>query len=60
MIKINLNKKYLTSKEYYNAKIINDIIYNEQTHIVSVFKDYLIYDDISEFLKRFYLKIEAK
>ena len=50
----------MTSREYYNVKIINDIIYNENTHIVSVFKDYLIYDDISEFLKRFYQKIETK
>ena len=56
---MNLNKKYLTSREYYNVKIINDIIYNEQTHIVSVFKDYLIFDDISEFLKRFYNKLES-
>jgi hypothetical protein len=44
----------MTSKEYYNVKIINDIIYNEPTHVVSVFKDYLIYDDVSEFLKRPY------
>ncbi len=50
----NLNSKYLTSRDFYNVKIINDIIYNECTHIVSVFKDFLIYDDISEFLKRFY------
>lgn len=40
--------------EYYNIKVINDIIYNEPTHVVSVFKDYLIHDDISEFLKRTY------
>jgi hypothetical protein len=59
IIKQNLEKKYLTSREYYNVKIINDIIYNEQTHIVSVFKDYLIYDDISEFLKRFYFRLES-
>lgn len=59
MIKRNLEKKYLTSREYYNVKIINDVIYNEQTHIVSVFKDYLIFDDISEFLKRYYNKTEA-
>ena len=50
----NLEKKYLTSWEYYNSKIISDIIYNENTHIVSVFKDYLIFDDVSEFLKRSY------
>ena len=44
----------MTSKDFYNVKVVNDVIYNEQTHIVSVFKDYLILDDISEFLKRFY------
>ncbi|CDW89624.1 UNKNOWN [Stylonychia lemnae] len=55
----NLNKKYLTSREYYASKVINDIIYNEQIHIVSVFKDYLIFDDISEFLKRFYFRQES-
>jgi hypothetical protein len=50
----NLFKKYMTSRDFYNVKIINDIIYNEATHIVAVFKDYLIYDDLSEFLKRKY------
>ena len=40
--------------EYYNVKIINDIIYNENTNVVCIFKDYLIFDDVSEFLKRFY------
>lgn len=59
VIRNNLEQKYLTSKEYYNTKIINDIIYNETTNIVSVFKDYLIYDDVSEFLKRFYKKNES-
>jgi hypothetical protein len=58
IIEENLNKKYLTSREYYNVKIINDVIYNENTHIVSVFKDYLIFDDVSEFLKRSYNKSE--
>lgn len=50
----------MTSKDFYNVKIINDIIYNESTHIVSVFKDYLILDDISEFLKRRYASFETK
>lgn len=39
--------------------IISDIIYNENTHIVSIFKDYLILDDISEFLKRYYMHNES-
>ena len=55
VIRYNLERKYLTSRDYYNVKIVNDIIYNENTHVVSVFKDYLIYDDVSEFLKRFYM-----
>lgn len=44
----------MTSKDFYNVKVINDVIYNENTHLVSIFKDYLIFDDISEFLKRSY------
>lgn len=60
VVKNNLEQKYLTSKEYYNTKIVNDIIYNEQSNVVSVFKDYLIYDDVSEFLKRSYNTTEAK
>ena len=44
----------MTSDEFYNVKVVNDIIYNESTHVVSIFKDYLIIDDISEFLKRSY------
>lgn len=35
-------------------------MYNEPRHIVSVFKDYLIYDDFSEYLKREYKMIESK
>ena len=34
-------------------------MYNEPRHIVIVFKDYLIYDDFSEYLKRYYIKQEA-
>lgn len=49
----------MTSRDFYNIKIINDIIYNEPTHIVAVFKDYLIYDDLSEFMKRYYDKQES-
>jgi len=54
-----LEKKYLTSRTYYNVKVINDIIYNECSNIVSQFKDYLIFDDVSEFLKWFYNITEA-
>ena len=49
-----IEAKYKTTIESYNIKVINDIIYNENSNIVCIFKDYLIYDDTSEFLKRFY------
>ena len=54
----NIIKKYI-NPEYYLKNIINNIIYNEKTHIVAIFKDYLILDDCSEFLKRYYKKIES-
>jgi len=54
MIQNTLSKKYSTNRDYYNVKIVNDLIYNENTHIVSIFKDYLILDDINEFQKRSY------
>ena len=41
-------------------KTVNDLIYNEPTNVVALFKDYLIYDDINEFLKRRYSKPESK
>ena len=55
LIMTNLGRKYGNcQEEFENLKVVNDLIYNEQTHIVSIFKDYLILDDINEFLKRFY------
>ena len=37
----------------------NNIIYNEKTRVVALFKDYLITDDSSEFLKRYYTRKES-
>ena len=45
---------------YKEVKGINDLVYNEPTRLVSVFKDYLILDDINEFLKRPYTNEEQK
>lgn len=59
LVRESLDKKYLTSQDYYNSKIVSDIMYNENRHIVSVFKDYLIFDDFSEYLKRYYRDQEA-
>ena len=34
-------------------------MYNEPRHVVSIFKDYLIFDDFSEYLKRPYTNAES-
>jgi hypothetical protein len=65
---INLEKKiykrfqkfYFTSIDFYNIKIINEIISNENSHIVAEFKDFLIKDDYSEFIQRFYIKEDSE
>ena len=55
-----LVKRYNKPLSYHDVKIINDILYNEKTHYVEEFKEYLIYEDYNEFLKRFYKKSELK
>ena len=50
---------YKTDENTYNYKLITDIIYNEKTKLVAKFKDFLIYDDISEFFRRYYLFNES-
>ena len=67
--KNNISKDYFTkyklsksillkeaNKKYYNYTYINTtyLIFNEKCEIVSRFKDYLIFDDTTEFLKTFY------
>ena len=54
-----LYAKYKLSHLQYGSTIINNIIYNEKSHIVALFKDFLILDDTSEFLKRYYTQSES-
>ena len=54
----DLYKKYSTNEYSYRYINTNYLIFNEKCRIVSIFKDYLIYDDNTEFLRRFYKKIE--
>lgn len=60
LIQKGLSDRYSSNRDFYNLKIVNDLIYNENTHVVSIFKDYLILDDINEFLKRPYTLQETK
>ena len=52
-LKMSTNlQKYNCSIEKLNKKIITDIIFNENKRVVSIFKDYLIWDESSEFFKK--------
>jgi hypothetical protein len=58
-MKTSLEGKYADQhEEYSQMKSVNDLVYNEPTHLVSVFKDFLILDDVNEFLKRPYTHAE--
>ena len=58
-IKENLIKKYNSSEYTLQYINITNLIFNERCSIVSKFKDYLLYDDSTEFLRRYYLKEES-
>lgn len=52
-------KKYSITKQIYDIFVINSIIFDQKMHIVSTFKNYLLWDETSEFLKRFYYRTES-
>lgn len=54
-------KKYFKNvKNKYNLYVINRILSNCKCHIVALFKDFLLYDDDAEFLKRYYKSYEVE
>ena len=53
----NNYKKYFHKK--YEIQIIENVMCNEACHFVALFKDYLIADDYSEYLRRIYKKHES-
>ena len=55
IIKWNL-EKYNSSPLFYEKFQILLLMENANTHLVSLFKDYLLYDDSTEFLKDYYYK----
>ena len=64
---LNIEKRanYLIIEHYkkigtsYNYLILDNLLSNGKCHIVALFKEYLIIDDNSEFLKKFYKKKES-
>ena len=55
----NFMNQHYKNKDFYNIKVIDEIIHNESSHVVAEFKDYLIKGDNSEFLMQFYKKKES-
>ena len=55
----NFMNQNFKNEDFYNIKVIDEIIHNENSHIVAEFKDYLIKGDISEFLQNYYKKNES-
>lgn len=54
IMETRLHASYGTSWDVYGCKVINDIVYNEAFSVVTTFKEYLIYDDSSEFLAGYF------
>ena len=60
MSKFNIKYKIkYNSRKIYNDLIMYTLLFNKNTHLVSVFKDYMIFDYVDEFFKRFYTSKEA-
>ena len=55
-----LCKKYFVSKKSYQKLLIKNIIYDDKRRLVSVFKEQLIINDISEYMKKFYKRKESR
>ena len=58
----NIHKRYgpkAKLKYKYLGLITENLIFNKNTHLVTVFKDYMIWDYIEEFLKRYYNGYES-
>ena len=55
LIHKKIYKKYNNNKHLnYNIIVINNLLSNSKCHIVAIFKDFLLYYEYVEFLKRFY------
>ncbi len=58
IVRKKLSWRYEMPICFHDVKVINDIIYNEKTHFVEMFKEYLLYEDNNEFLNRYYKTTE--
>ena len=51
---------YKADEDDYNIRMIEDILDNEDTHLVAEFKDFLIMGDINEFMQKYYTISSSK
>ena len=59
----NIHKKYGIQSKFdykYIGLIMENLIYNKNSHLVTFFKDYMIWDYVEEFLKRYYRFYESE
>ena len=56
----NLVLNYAKFEYSYSSLCINNLMFNEHCQVVARFKDFLILDDMTEFLRRFYSRKELK
>ena len=57
---LNLCNNYNTTSSLFNKILISNIIYNNKLHIVSCFKEFLIFFDPGDFLSTFYKLKESR
>lgn len=58
VIQTNLAEKYNNQCSYGDV-MIDQLIYNKNSHYSSLFKDRMLYDYLDEFLKRYYYAVES-
>lgn len=50
----NLRRAYVDMQDVRSNKCVDDIVFNRDSHLVAAFKEFLLYDDTTEFCKRAY------
>ena len=61
LVRKKMYKKYSRNlKKNYDLSVMNNILEKDKCHIVAIFKEFLLYYDYMEFLKRFYKITESR
>ena len=60
IIKRNLIFKLANLYLFYDKSKIHDIMFNKESHVVTIFKDYLHYDDTTKFIRKDYKLVESQ